>query len=186
MSGLVVARDEVGIGAGGVASSAGGGRALGAAGGDSEADLGEQGVGAHVDAGQVPPDGGLGQGVLELEDIGPVGGGGHLDRDATAVGVQAPGLGVALALGDGHHRGVDVRHGPQVDGLAHVVVDGHTTTRSAVGGANHRECRGSRGQKSGGNAEELHFDDEKGVCWLGGDLFTRENEAKECHEWVLR
>lgn len=164
-SGLVVVRNEVGIRAGRVARSAGGGLALGVVGGDSEADLGEQGVGAHVDARQVPEDGGVGQGVLELQDVGLAGGGGHLDRDATAVGVDAPVLGVALTLGDGHHRGVEViRHGPQIDGLVHVVVDGHTTTRrrrgSAVGGANQRERRGRRGQKSGNTEDlsELHFD----------------------------
>ncbi|KAI7977295.1 hypothetical protein EIK77_004711 [Talaromyces pinophilus] len=90
---------------------------------DGEAHGGELGVVTHVDAGEIPPDSGVLVGVLVLEDVGLLRSERDLDGDAAAVGVGAPVLGVGLAAVEGDHVAGDVGHGPEVDGLFHVVDD---------------------------------------------------------------
>lgn len=90
---------------------------------DGEAHGRELGVVTHVDAGEIPPDGGVLVGVLVLQDVGLLRAEGNLDGDSAAVGVGAPVLGVSLTLVEGNHLAGDVGHGPEVDGLFHVVDD---------------------------------------------------------------
>lgn len=178
MSGLVVGRVEVGIGALRVASRAdhGGAAAAGLAGLDGEAVLGEFGVGANVDARHVPEDGGVGDSVLVLEDIGLVGLGGQLNRNTTAAGRRLPVLRVgAAAGGEGLHVSSIAADRPEVDVLVKVVLDGHAAAArraAAAGGRGGRGRggraiargvgkRGSQGSEGGRKAESLgehHFE----------------------------
>jgi hypothetical protein len=99
---------------------------------DGKAHGGELGVVTHVDTGKIPPDDGLLEGVLVLQDVGLLRSEGHLDGDTTTVGVGAPVLRVVLATVESVHFTGDVRDGPEVDGLLHVV-DNLDTVASDVG-----------------------------------------------------
>lgn len=119
----VVVREQVGGGAGNVSRRAGCRRASRVGRADIKAHGAEFRALAHVDAGQIPPDGGTGEGILVLENIGRLRGERHLDGNTTAVGVGAPVLRIALTAVQGLHFAGDIRDGPQVDGLSHVVDD---------------------------------------------------------------
>lgn len=150
---MVVGREEVGIRALGVAGLAGSGRAAATrlAGLDGEAVLGELGVLAHVDDGQIPVDELAADGVLVLEDVGLVGLGGELDRDTAATGGLLPVLGVGAAVGgQSVHLAVGAAsNGPEVDVLVKVVLDLDT---AAAGGAAAGGRRGRRGNSRGRGA----------------------------------
>lgn len=123
VSSPVVVGKQVGSSTGNIASSASS-RLAGRVGrADGEAHGGELGVITHVDAGEIPPDGGVLVGVLVLQDVGLLRAEGDLDGDAAAIGVGAPVLRVGLAAVEGVHVAGDVGHGPEVDGLFHVVDD---------------------------------------------------------------
>jgi hypothetical protein len=137
VSGLVVGGEEIGVGTGSVTRLAGSRRAVTrVVGGNSKAGCSECGVAAHVDARKIPVDGGLDQGVLVLQDVRLVLGGGHLDGDTATVGVEAPILRVTFsARGQSDHIAVGrVTDRPKVDGLVHVIDDADATA-SAGGGA---------------------------------------------------
>lgn len=168
MGGVVIGRLEVGSGTVGVtgladSSRARGGITAGVSGLDGEAVLGEDRVGAHIDAGHVPEDGVLGLGVLELQDVllGLVGG--QLDGDTTAIGVGAPLLAESAAVGGDGLHGTDVLgHGPGVDVVVQGVGDHDGATGSTVTAGDHAggQSRGQSGEGSG-NADSLgehHFD----------------------------
>lgn len=147
----MVIRELVGLGAVDIARGAGGSRAAGIADGDAEAGGDDGRLRVEVDGGEIPEEGLAGLGVLELKDRGEVGDSGHLDGDAAAVGVGAPGLGVGAADGDGLHLAADVGDGPEIDGLVHVV-DDLDATRGGAG--SEREGRSSEGEGSS-QAEDL-------------------------------
>ena len=135
---MVVGRDEVGIRAGSVASLADSGWAVTTrlAGLDGETELGEFGVLAHVDDGQIPVDEITADGVLVLEDVGLVGLGGELDGHSTTLR-GLPFLRVGAAVGaQGVHLVVGgASNGPQVDVEVQVVLDLDATVgRSSAGG----------------------------------------------------
>jgi hypothetical protein len=164
VSGMVVSRNEISISAGSVARLASGRRAVaGISGGNGETSSSEGRVAAHVDAGKIPVDCGVGQCVLVLQDISLVGGGGDLDRDTATIGVKAPVFGVTLTTGgESDHFGVGcVADGPQVDGLAHVVDDIDTTSGAVVaalhGSRESRSQGAERGDGSNGLGEH-HFE----------------------------
>lgn len=179
VGGVVVSGLEVGGSAGsvtGLADSGRAGRRLALGGEHREAVLGELGVGAHVDAGEIPEDGVGGLGVLELQHVGLAGVGGQLDGDAAAVGVGAPGLGEGAAVGAEGLHGADVlRDRPGVDVLVQVVGD----QDGAAGGdgvvaadvvvqVQARGEGGGQGGEGGGEAEGLgehHFDSERCRDW---------------------
>lgn len=123
MGSPVVVRKQVSSSTGNVTGRAGSRCTVRVSGSDGEAHGGELGVVTHVDAGEIPPDGRLLEGVLVLQDVGLLRSERHLDRDAAAVGVGAPVLGVGLAGVEGDHVARDIRHGPEIDGLCHVVDD---------------------------------------------------------------
>lgn len=123
VSGPVVVGKQVGGSTGNVAGSASSRLAGRVGGADGETHGGEFGVITHVDAGEIPPDSGVLVGVLVLQDVGLLRAEGDLDGDSTAVGVGAPVLGVGFTAIEGVHVAGDVRHGPEVDGLFHVVDD---------------------------------------------------------------
>lgn len=165
VGGMVVLGLQVGLGAGSVAGLAVDGGAVAAGLGrlNGEAELGELGVGAHIDAGHVPEDGVAGLGVLVLEDIGLVRLGGQLDGDATAVGVGAPLLGVgAAARREGMHVADAISDRPRVDGLAQVVDDLDAASRgggvvAALDDMGQGSGEGSKGSSEEGLGEH-HFD----------------------------
>lgn len=173
MSGAVICGLEVGSGASavtGLADGARAGRRLALGGEDGEAVLGELGVGLHVDARQIPEDGVGDLGVLELEHVRLAGGGGQLDGDAAAVGVDAPGFRVGAAVGGERLHGADVvRHRPGVDVRVQVVGD----QDAAAGGggliaADHHAGREGGGQSGEGSCQaeslgEHHVDGRKDV-----------------------
>lgn len=177
VGGVVIRRDEVGIRAGGVTGLADGlGARRGLAHGreDGEAELGELGVDAHVDAGHVPEDGVGGLGVLELEHVALVLGGGQLDGDAAAVRVGAPLLRVGAAVGRQGLHGADIfRDRPGVDVMGQVVGDQDRARRgngvvAADVGVDARGEGGGQGGEGGGEAEGLgehHFDRERCRDW---------------------
>lgn len=151
MGGVVVRGDQIGRRAGKVTGLADGIDALITAGGHGEANLGEEGALAHVDARQIPEDGRRGEGVLELQDLVLVGLGRDLDADATPAGVDAPVLNVGAAGVQGHHLAHILADGPQVEFAVHVVHDGDTTARVSRGGRTadiEREGRGQSGQST--------------------------------------
>jgi len=169
VSGAVIGRHKVGSIASIITSladgrGAGGGRVGGQ---NSETVLGELGVDAHVDAGEIPEDSVGGLGVLELQDISLVGVGGQLDGDTAAVGVGLPGLAVGTTVGSQDLHGTDdVGDGPGVDVVGQVVgdQDGATSGHGVVA-ADHVVHAGRKGRGQGsegsGNAESLsehHFD----------------------------
>lgn len=171
MSGSVIGRLEVSSGAAGIAGLANSRRAgsrLARGRQDGKAVLGEFRVGAHVDAGQIPEDGVGGLGVLELEHVGLVRGGGQLDGDTTAVGVGAPALGEGATVGGEGLHGTDVAgDGPGIDVLIEVVGNQHGATGGhGVVTSSQLHARGKgRGQsgEGSGKAESLgehHFDNE--------------------------
>ena len=164
VSGMVIGRDEISISTGRVARLACGRRAVtGVIGGNGETSGGEGRVAAHVDAGKIPEDGGVRQGVLVLQDIGLVGSSGHLDGDTATAGIEAPVFGVTLTTGgESNHFGIGcVADGPQVDGLAHVVDDIDTTSGAVVtalhGSRESRSQGAERGDGSNGLGEH-HFE----------------------------
>jgi hypothetical protein len=159
---IVVIGELIGLSAVDIAGGAGGRGAAGVIDGDAEAGGNEGRIGGEIDGGEIPEESLAGLGVLKLEDGGEVGGGGDLDGDATAVGVDAPGLDVGGAGLDGLHVAAGVGDGPEIDILAHVVDD----LDAAAGGAgSEREGRSSEGEGSS-EAEELgeRHDD----CGVGG------------------
>lgn len=169
VSGVVISRNEIGSIASIITSLADGRRASRGrvSGQDSETELGELRVGAHVDARQIPEDSVGGLGVLELQDIFLVGVGGQLDRDTAAVGVGLPGLAVGTAVGSQGLHGTDgVGDGPGVNVLAQVVGDqDRATGGDGVVAANHVVHAGGegRGQSSKGSGDteslgEHHFE----------------------------
>lgn len=100
VSGLIVGREEICISTSSVTRLAGGRRAVaGIVRGNSESSSCESGVAAHVDAREIPVDGGLFQGVLVLQDFRLVWSGGHLNGDTATVRVEAPVFGVARSAG---------------------------------------------------------------------------------------
>lgn len=123
MGSPVVVGKQVGSSTGNVASSASSRLAGRVSRANGEAHGGEIGVVTHVDAGEIPPDGGVLVGVLVLQNVGLLGAEGDLDGDSAAVGVGAPVLRVGLAAVEGVHVAGDVGHGPEVDGLFHIVDD---------------------------------------------------------------
>lgn len=160
---MVVGGDEISISAGSVARLASGRRAVArVVGSNSETSGGEGRIAAHVDAGKIPEDGGVGQGVLVLQDIGLVGGGGDLDGDTATVGVEAPVLGVTLTTGgESDHLGIScVADGPQVNGFAHVVDDIDTTSGAVVTALHGSRESGSQSTERGNGSNGLsehHF-----------------------------
>jgi len=108
----------------GVTSRAGSGRAARVTGGDRETRGNEGRIRVEVDGGKIPVKGLTLLGVLELEDTVLVGGGGHLDGDTAAVGVDLPVLAVGAATGaEGLHVTGARRSAPDVDIGAQVVDD---------------------------------------------------------------
>lgn len=168
VSGVVIGGLEVGLLAGIIVGLAAGSRAglvvAAVVGGlDGEAVLLEDGVGVHVDAGQVPEDGVAGLGVLELQHIRLVLVRGQLDGDTAAVGVGAVLLGEGAAVGgDGLHGTGLVGDGPGVDVLVQSV--GDQDLAAGGGGVAADDGRGqSRGQRSEGGSKanslgEHHFE----------------------------
>lgn len=148
---VVVIGELVRLGAVDVARGAGGGGAAGIIDGDAEAGGDERRLRGEIDGGEIPEEGLTGLGVLELEDGAEVSGGGHLDGDAAAVGVGAPGLSVGGAGGDGLHLAAGVGDGPEIDVLAHVVDD----LDAAAGGAGSEGEGRSREGEGSSEAEEL-------------------------------
>lgn len=162
MGGVVISGLEVRSGASGVTGLA---NSRGASGGligrhDGEALVGELvAAGLHVNARHIPEDGIASLGVLELEDTDLLWLEGQLDRDATAVGVGAPCLGVGATVArDGLH-GTDVAgHGPGVDVLGQVVGDRDTAAITAddARAADHLLGKGrNNGGEESGKAEGL-------------------------------
>lgn len=160
---MVIGREEISISAGSVARLASGRRAVvGVIGSNGETSSGEGRVAVHVDARKIPEDSGVREGVLVLQDIRLVWGGGQLDGDTATVGVETPVLGVTLTTGsESYHLDIGgVADRPEVDGLAHVV-DNIDTTSGAVVTALHgsRESR-SQGTERGDGSNglgEYHF-----------------------------
>lgn len=146
---LVLVWLEVGVGTGLVTSLAYSGLAVAAifVGLDGEAVLGELRRGAHVNAGQIPPDllGALG--VLELQDIRHVRLGGHLDGDTTAVELL-PGARPGAAIGvEGLHVADMTANSPQVDRAVQIVDDLDASIVGAVAlASNVREGRRESGE----------------------------------------
>lgn len=168
MRGVVVLGLQVGIGTGLVASSAVDTRAVlaGLGGLDGEAELGESGVAAQVDARHVPVDGLAAFGVFELQDIVLGGFGGQLDGHTAAVAVVLPFFRVgAAARREGLHVASTTGNGPRVDVLLQVVSDADTPTVAAsLDGHGVGKGRSESGQ--GGEETELgehHF--ESGSFW---------------------
>lgn len=157
VGGMVVLGLQVGLGAGSVAGLAVDRGAVAAGLGrlDGEAELGELGVGAHVDAGHVPVDGVTGLGVLKLKDVRLVGLGGQLDGDAAAVGVGAPVLGVGAAVRrEGMHVADAISDRPRVDGLAQVVDDLDASSRGGGVAAALDDMGQGSGEGGKGSSEE--------------------------------
>jgi len=103
---------------------AGSGRAARVTRGDRETRGNEGRIRVEVDGGKIPVKGLTLLGVLELEDTVLVGGGGHLDGDTTAVGVDLPVLAVDAATGaEGLHVTGARRSAPDVDIGVQVVDD---------------------------------------------------------------
>lgn len=119
----VVVGKQVGSSTGDIARGASSRIASSVSRADGEAHGGELGVVTHVDAGEIPPDGGVLEGVLVLQDVGLLRAEGDLDGDTASVGVGAPVLRVGLAAVEGVHVAGDIRDGPEVDGLFHIVDD---------------------------------------------------------------
>lgn len=119
----VVVGEQVGSTTGVVTRGASSRRAGRVSRANSEAHSGEFGVVTHVDAGEIPPNGGVLESVLELQDFVLRRSEGDLDGDTTAVGVGAPVLSVLLAAHEGVHLAGDIGDGPEVDGLFHVIDD---------------------------------------------------------------
>lgn len=159
VSGVVISRDEISFIAGGVAGLASGRRAdVGVIVGNSETGSGERRVVGHVNAGKIPEDSGIREGVLVLQDISVVRSGGHLDRDAATIRVEAPFFGVLLTGGESNHWRIGcVADGPQVDGRVHVVDDVDTTSGAVVaalhGSRKSRSQSAERGDGSNGLGE---------------------------------
>lgn len=107
-----------------VTSLAGSRRAARVTGGDRETSGNEVRVRVEVDGGKIPVKGLTLLGVLELEDAVLAGGGGHLDGDTAAVGVDLPVLAVGAATGaEGLHVTGAGRSAPDVDIGVQVVDD---------------------------------------------------------------
>lgn len=148
MGGVVVGWDEVGGGARGVARLADGGRAVTArlAGLDGEAELGELGVGSHVDVGKIPVDRIAADGVLELQHVRLVGAGGNLEGDTAAARRCLPVFGVGATVGaDRVHVVVGAAaDGPDVHVLVQVVPELHSAVAAAAAAAGSRAWAGRR------------------------------------------
>lgn len=150
VGGLIVRGPEVSVATGGFTRGAVDFVAGGVVGGNAEADLVEQRRGLQVDQRDIPPDSRLDQSVFELQDVGLAGRGGDLDGDTTLVRVEQPVLGVGLAVSQSDHFTGRLAGGPQVDGLADGVLDGHTTAGGAGAAARGRTGRRGRGRRRGG------------------------------------
>jgi len=136
----------VGISTVGVTSLAGSRRAARVTGGDRETRFDEVRVGIEVDGGKIPVKGLTLLGVLELEDAVLAGGGGQLDGDTAAVGVDLPVLAVGAATGaEGLHVTGVLRGAPEVD-IGVQVVDDLDAARARRRGAG---AGASRGGSSG-------------------------------------
>lgn len=177
VSGVVIGRDQIGIGASRVARSTGGSGAGAIVRGDGEALGGELRAGTHVDAREIPEDRVTGESVLELEDIGLGRLGGELDGDTTAVGVGLPGLRVGATVGlEGDHGDIRiVGNGPGIEVAAQVVDNGDSTASGlsgsgSVGGTGDdlsRE-RGGNSSKDGSKTEDLGEHHLDFLCLIGG------------------
>lgn len=141
VGGLVVSGPEVSVAAGGITSRAVDLIAVGVVRGDAETQLVKQRGDLHVDQRDVPPDDGGQEGVLELHDVVKVGGRGDLNGDTTGIGVGLPVLRVALAVGQSDHVTGLLTGGPEVDGLADLVENGHAALATSGGGGRRRGGR---------------------------------------------
>lgn len=118
---------------------------------NGEAVLGEDRLRGQVDAAHVPVDGVGALGVLELEDVFLLLGGGQLDADATAVVVGAPLLlEGSTARREGMHVTDSISDRPRVDGGIQVVDDADASTFATDDGG---EGGAEGGQ--GGKGEDL-------------------------------
>lgn len=112
MGGLVVRREQISIIACCVTSGANELDTVGVVRSDGEAELVKQRSDQHVDLGHVEPNGRCHQGVLELHDIGLIGGCGDLDRDTTTIEIETPLLRIAPSSGYGNHCPGDIAGRP--------------------------------------------------------------------------
>jgi len=153
-----IIRVLVGGGAVGVAGLAGSSGAARVAGNSRETVLDEFRGSVHINRRHVPEQVGVVQGVLELKNTVLALGGGHLDGNTTAVGVDLPLLAVGAASGsEGLHFTRVLGSGPNVNVGAQVIHDLNIAARSVAGTVG--KSSGSSSQDAGDdNVGEEHFE----------------------------
>lgn len=171
--GVDIIRVLVGLGAVGVAGLTGSLGAARVAGDSGETVLDEFRRSIHIDGGKIPVELVRVQSVLELENTVTGLSGGHLDRDATAVGVGLPLLAVGTtSRGDSVHvRGL-IGGGPEVDVGAQVVHDLNITAGRVVTGTVGKSSGGGSQDAGDDNVGEDHFECSDCRVDKSGDIKT--------------